>query len=150
MFTTEHQQALMTFPFQNLHFFSDLIHRQSDSVEFHIITPESAIQTIIGAEIGNIKRREQNKAVAVNILFDFVGCLPDQGDELVILSLKKYSNFFRRETFEFLGFGYNFPDSFGSGIFCFVQYVFNFCIVDKIFNHLNNPYHGHNALRYAG
>jgi len=38
----------------------------------------------------------------------------------------------------------------GAGFFALSNMFSNFCIVDKIFNHLNNPYHGHNALRYAG
>jgi len=79
MFAAEHQQALVTFPFQNLHFLSDLIHRQRYTVEFLIVTPESAIQTIVGAEIGNIKRREQNKPIAVNVLFDFCGLFARSG-----------------------------------------------------------------------
>ena len=37
-------------PFENLNFFSDLFHRQRDTVEFLIVAPKSAIQTIIGAE----------------------------------------------------------------------------------------------------
>jgi hypothetical protein len=69
-----------------------------------------------------------------------MGCLPDQGNEFIIFRLEQHGNFFRREAFEFPGFVYDFPNSFGSGIFCLVQYIFNFCIVDKIFNNLNNPY----------
>jgi hypothetical protein len=103
-----------------------LIHRQGNTVELFIIAAETAIQTVIGTEIGNIKWREQNKAVAINGFFDLVCRLPDQSDQFIIFRLEKNGNFFGRETFELPGFCYNFSNSFGRRIFGFNQYVFNF------------------------
>ena len=58
MLAAEHQQTLVAFAFENLYFFGDLLHRQRDTVEFLIVAAKSAIQAVVGAEIGNIKRRE--------------------------------------------------------------------------------------------
>ena len=94
MFTAEHQQALMTFPFQNLHFFSDLIDRQRDTIEFFIVAPKPNTDSCWRRDWQH--KEEQTKPAGCRKYLLYLMRVCQIIDQFIVFRLEQHRNFFRR------------------------------------------------------